>query len=535
MNLFKTILHASKTIGVITCICLLLTSCSNPSFKRPSGQLAPVNFGNQPQHVRELMLQRTVLLQEGKLYESARVGAQIDALITNPLAKEDNQQSIVETLTLLATQELETVKQSANRNMKGWIDLALILKLQPRAGTQSRTIGRWKNSNPRHSFNGPALSQFLEDRQITYKTPSKVAVFLPSRGAYASAAKTIRKGITTASYLLRKQWRPSITFYDTSAAPVEALYSHAVRDGAKAVIGPFDKTNVDRISRSGSLSIPVVALNETGGSSRHNLYQFSLSPEKEITQVASLAWTRGLKNVIVFAPDTRLGDRLSNHFITLWQQFGGNVLDSNKYTPKQADYSVPIKEILKLDESIQRHQTLKQKLRLDIKFEERRRKDIDFIFLIASPREARLIRPQFRFHRASDLVIYSTSKIYEGNENSANDRDLDGIQFCDMPSIIDKESGGANSHAELLKNWPDVHGTHQRLFSLGLDAYQVIPHLERLRNQYSARFNGHTGILSVDNQGHIARQLTCASFKKGSSYATGLAPQIQQLTPTFFD
>ncbi len=65
------------------------------------------------------------------------------------------------------------------------------------------------------------------------------------------------------------------------------------------------------------------------------------------------------------------------------------------------------------------------------------------IFMLATPRQARLINPQLSFYRASRLPVYATSQVYTGYPDSSLDTDLNNVAFCDMPWILD--SNGAHA------------------------------------------------------------------------------------------
>ncbi|MEW4981938.1 MAG: penicillin-binding protein activator [Cycloclasticus sp.] len=473
-------------------------------------------------------LSSSAFFQSGNLIESARERVLLDALLNQSDEKLNNQAELLEVLSLLSEQALTFLRPTADNNMAGWIDLALIFKQQVIFNANSSVVDVWKEQHPSHTANGAFLYSLAEQAQIDFKTPDKVGVFLPSQGPFATAAQSIRKGITAAAYSMANSWPLNITFYDTSAASIETLYQQAINDGINVIIGPLDKANIAKITALNELAIPVIGLNKNGNHHSHNYYEFSLSPEEDITQVLSLAWLKGHEKALILAPQSRSGERLARHFSTLWQQLGGDILGVQTYPLKQADYSAPIKNLLQIDNSIHRFKQLRQRLNLNIEFEERRRHDADFIFLLAAPREGRLIKPQLRFHRAANVTVFSTSKIYEGELNKVANRDLDGTFFCDMPWLIEPNNELDDQLNKALKLWPNARGLHRRLLAFGYDAYQLIPHLERLQSNDFARLKGKTGILAVNNSNVISRQLSCGRFKRGSIKSLGLAPHLER-------
>ena len=73
---------------------------------------------------------------------------------------------------------------------------------------------------------------------------------------------------------------------------------------------------------------------------------------------------------------------------------------------------------------------------------------------------------------------------------------------------------------ELLRDSLDLQLTSSqsrlpRFAALGIDAYQVIPHLQRLAAYEYDRYDGTTGKLSIAGQNRIYRELNWAKFKDG--------------------
>jgi len=482
---------------------------------------------NTQQRIDLHTLISSAFFQAGNLIESARERIVLDALISQPNEKLNNQINLLGVLSLISEHALNFLRPTADSNMAGWIDLAIIKKQQVTFNPSSPSVDSWKQQHPSHTANGSFLSTIAEQSQQNFKAPNKVGIFLPSQGPFAQAAFSIRRGITAAAYSMANKWPLNINFYDTSSASIETLYQQAIDDGIKVIIGPLDKANISKMTAIMDLSIPVIGLNKNGNHHSNNYYEFSLSPEEDITQILSLAWLKGHQKALILTPQSNSGERLASHFSTIWQQLGGEILGVQTYAVKQADYSIPIKNLLQIDDSIHRFKQLRQRLNLNIKFEERRRHDADFIFLLATPREGRLIKPQLRFHRAANIAVFSTSKIYEGELNKVANRDLDDVFFCDMPWLIESDNGQNDPLSNALALWPNTRGLYRRLTAFGYDAYQLIPRLEHLQTNDFARLNGKTGILSMNNN-VINRQLSCGQFKHGQIKSLGLAPHLER-------
>ncbi|PCI70815.1 MAG: LppC family lipoprotein [Piscirickettsiaceae bacterium] len=489
--------------------------------------LDAINTGllTNSQRIELHTLRSSAFFQSGNLYESARERVKLDALALPTDERILNQNALVETLQLLSIQALDILKPVPNDPMFAWIELAIALKVQPSNNNPAITL--WRQNYPTHSANNGLLPHLLQKGQQAHKPSGKVAVFLPNTGPYASTAQQIRQGIMSAAYTLDNT-TTNVTFYDSHNTAITTLYQQALRDGMQAIIGPLDKQRVAELHQLPDHSIPVIALNKFEGNAPNQTVSLSLNPEDDVVQVASLVWLKGYQRALILTPQTKFGQRLASHFANIWQQFGGTINGVQTYNPKQADYSTSIKSLLHIDNSQNRFKQLRRQLNLSIEFKERRRQDVDFIFLIASPRDGRLIKPQLRFHHATQLPVFSTGKIYDGNHNPVANSDLDDVYFCDIPSLIEPNNYVEIDTTSLSNQWGLSGGSSKRLFALGVDAYQAITQIDRLKNNTLARFSGSTGILSMTPQGKVNRQLSCATFKRGKIKPLGLAPHLEK-------
>src|SRR5690606_12307557 len=172
------------------------------------------------------------------------------------------------------------------------------------------------------------------------------------------------------------------------------------------IVGPLQKALVDQLLDLGDLELPVLALNAVEGeqSSSGQVYQFALLPENEARQIAERAWRDGHRRVAIRSPRQVPGEDLFNRkrdsFIARWQQLGGRVVQQESYGE---DYTAVIERLLDLDESEARRAQLRQVLGRPLEFTQRRRQDIDFILLIASPATARQIKPSLAYLYAGDI------------------------------------------------------------------------------------------------------------------------------------
>ncbi len=428
-----------------------------------------------------------------------------------------NQQQIWDQVLNLSTLEMQTLTaETQSQTLQGWLALAT---LSQQAGNKpmqlNAAIANWQQQYPNH----PA-SRFIAELKSTQLTPDHIAVLLPLHGKLKAPGQAIRDGLM-AAYYKQGNNRVALKFYDTTkVASMAALYQQAVNEGAQFVIGPLQKPKVQQLLQVRNLSVPTLALNETNNSGRlpANLYQFGLSPRDEASLVAKRAWRDGHRAALVIAPQNAWGQGIANNFKSAWQQRGGRIIGAMSFN-RQTNLKLAVKQLLHIDQSDARDKNINQILgSRKIKFTPRRRNDADMIFIVAMPTAARQIRPLLNFYYARRLPIYATSIIYAGNPSPARDKDINGVIFCDMPWVFAEGGELQQQHQQLANLWPEAYNRYTRLYAMGLDAYRLAQRLSRLQRLPSYGIKGATGILSLDPQHRIRRQLQWAKIKNGTPH-----------------
>jgi len=455
----------------------------------------------------------------GNAIEAARQLIWLGGLIDDPAQKLANQYLIWEQLSNLSDDALQRLRTSPPPDpLSGWMELVLLTRQNLRDSQRwNAELDNWRMRYPGHSAATTLLPDLLNQVGQFGARAQHVAVLLPLSGPAADSAMAIRDGIMVAYYQDALE-RPELHFYDTggNAQMLWSVYQSAVQEGAEFVIGPLLKDSIQQLARSGDLPVPVLALNQTSNERTGlPLYQFGLAPEDEARQVAEKMINDGHRQVIALVPDTAWGSRVLAAFEQQLINLGGEILTSAQYAPDSADFKSPIQRTLNLDASKNRHRALERFLGEKLDFEPRRRQDVDAIFLLGFPRQARQLKPQLRFHHAGDIPIYSTSHVFAASPDPSLDRDMDGLFFCDIPWVLDYEGRWSGQREQLLSVWPVRSQRFQRLFALGYDAYQVGPWLESLNMPGFAYFPGATGVLTLDQNKQLHRALVWAQFRKG--------------------
>lgn len=328
--------------------------------------------------------------------------------------------------------------------------------------------------------------------------PAGIALILPLSGPLAATAEAVRDGFLAAA--LKNAHRLPIRLYDSGDSTASGLtaYQQALREGASFVVGPLRKESIAAIAALGAPQAPVLALNYLDDSARspNNFFQLGLAPEDEAIAAAEHAVAQGHKRAIALVPQTEWGDRVLVAFDKRLRELGGVTLKTARYKPGTTDYGKIMPNLMGIDTS-----------KSDA--EQRRREDIDFIFMPARASDSRMIWPQFRFHRGNGLPIYATSMIYEGSY----DKELSGVRFCDMPMMLQADSTWASARNDAA-DLPSIK--HQpRLYALGYDAYNLVGLLQSGRLQTGTAIPSATGNLQMKSNGAVSRSLGCAQFRDG--------------------
>ncbi|HHJ39618.1 MAG: hypothetical protein AXA67_09910 [Methylothermaceae bacteria B42] len=477
----------------------------------------------KPQRIHYHKIRAASFAILGNLKNSLQERLTLSQLLRTAQEIEENNQAILEALLLLSPDELEQIQTIPHRDMPGWVALARIISRYSSLSPElERALYRWRLAYPDH----PAkyrrfLEHFLAQRQRSFQPPQQIAVLLPQSGPFQNAAEAIKTGIATAQNLPSNSYFPALSYYDSESADPVSLYQQASQEGAELILGPLQKSNVEQLGQITKLNPPVLSLNRIENLYRSGLYQFSLSPEEEARQVANSAWLHNHQRALILVPDTAFGQRIGEYFASYWQTLGGTVLEIQYFDNTVSDFSKPIERLLNIDESRQRFRSLKRVIGNAV-METRIRRDADFLFLVANPKQGRLIRPQLLFYRAEYLPVYATSSIYGGHRNPRWDKDLEGVRFCDIPWLLGGEYQNAPSLQAFEAEQGRFPGPYLRLVALGIDAYHL-PFTLLVNGQ---RYPGTTGALTLRDDGHIARQLTCAEFKNGVPVIYGMAPDI---------
>ncbi|MGB3611177.1 MAG: penicillin-binding protein activator [Cellvibrio sp.] len=452
----------------------------------------------------------------GETHNSVRERITLTALLTDPQAEASNHEEIWQTLMTMSQGDLqERSLNESDHTLRGWYSLAALSKNnQTNLERQQAQVDAWRAQWPGHPANRNLPSDLQLLRTLIDNQPRQIALLLPLQGRLAKAGEAVRDGFFAAYYRASSERAvmPVIRQYDSSG-DVLAVYDQAVNDGAELIIGPLEKEKVAELSLLPSLPVPVLTLNYPDTqpvTPVDGLYQFGLAAEDEARQVARQAYLEGHRLAMIMIPTQEWSERSAKAFSDEWQSLGGTVVNTSQFVGT-GDYSRVIKSSMQIEESQARAVELERRLGTNLQFEARRRQDIDMIFLIADPAQARQIKPTLAFHYAGNIPVYATSHIYSGTPNPGLDRDLNGVRFNTMPWLFDDQ----NPEKKIIDQNTQSSAIYSRLHAMGVDAFRLYPRLPQLAQVPEMRLYGATGALRLLPDGRIEREQVWARIRSG--------------------
>ncbi len=322
-----------------------------------------------------------------------------------------------------------------------------------------------------------------------YRPPERLAVLLPLSGPLRYAGASVRDGLLAGYYAERRR-RPQIRFYDTAKAGVLPAYQSAITEQAQMIVGPLNRNEVTALAAQVDPNIPVLALNRSdtplaGGAS------FALTPDDEGIAAAERMLSRGLTKAVLIGERDESARRATSAFKQRFTEKGGEVLGA-----------------VEIDGTISDHASTLQPLA------QRTAGMAQAIFLSLRAKAARVVVPQLELAGFVSLPKTATSLILAGGGDRRLDRELDGVEYPELPWLIDA-SIDIDQAENVASTLPSARGAGIRLFAFGLDAWRLVGYFDHLSSQPGTTMRGASGTLSFDGAGSVLREPTWAIFSGG--------------------
>ncbi|MBS7457752.1 penicillin-binding protein activator [Coralloluteibacterium stylophorae] len=320
-----------------------------------------------------------------------------------------------------------------------------------------------------------------------YRPPERVAVLLPLSGDLAAAGEAVRDGYLTALYGEHRRV-PAVRFYDSEVGGAGEAYAQAVAEGAQLVVGPLAQEEVAALFARAP-QVPLLALNRVDTPPPPGSVSFSLAPEDEGVAVAERLLQRGLRRVLVIVGGDDHARRSAGAFRQRLAQQGGEIVDEIALTTPGPDYTPMLVASPAMG-------------------------GFDAVFLAMRAPQARLLVPQLTASGLGGRPMLATSLILSGGGNPQQDRELDGVEYPELPWALLPQPGLPDA-ASLGDRLPSARGNALRLFAFGVDAWKLTAYLDMLAGSSESGINGATGELGLDAFGNVTRTPAWAMFSGG--------------------
>ncbi|OLQ92722.1 penicillin-binding protein [Vibrio ponticus] len=422
-------------------------------------------------------------------------------------------QSIWENLTQYSAQELNQFTVNPNETVfAGWVQLATYNATLAGNITQLKSsIEQWLVDNPNHpaALYTPEAIENILSLEIT--KPVNTALLLPLSGKFAKQAQLIRDGFIL-QMMNDEQRDPNatLTVIDTNVNDPASLQQTFIDKNIDFVVGPLVKSNIAALQQAQTATgapLPMLALNIPDDiQSGSNVCYLALSPEQEVAQAAKHLYQQGYRYPLILAPKGRLGQRVVEAFDQEWDKYSTNKVAVNLFTDKR-QLQRSINTAFGLQESQQHIAQMESLLGMQLESQPRSRRDIDAVYIVAGSSELTLIKPFIEVAINPDTnppKLFSNSRSNSGRQQY---EDLTGVMYSDIPLLIQPNSA---IEAQMNQMWPKGSNAEKRLQALGMDAYLLMEQLPQMKVVQGATVNGNTGVLSIDSNCVVQREISWA-------------------------
>ena len=382
-------------------------------------------------------LRAKLFYQVGDITQATHALVQREVWLLEPDQIQDNHRTLWERLRERAP-DADAANAAGDKTTAGWLALANIGNhVWADRSELERALQRWSRRFPNHPAGQTILPKRFDFAAADLSAGErKIGLALPLTGNFSGAATAIQNGFMAGYYASIKQAKnnksptATIRVYDSNALDdPNALLLSARADNIDVLVGPLQKGLATELSQRNDLGFPVLALNYTENSATaSDFYQFGLAPEDEARAAARRGLRQGMSTAIALVPEGEWGARILEAFRDEFSAARGQLLDYATYNPNAQDHGGPIKRLLRNGQGGPG--------------ENGEQAGADMIFIAAQPQQARQIRQQLRFHRASRLPVMATSHVFSGVVNRGNDTDLMALllPICPGPSVIQPTS-----------------------------------------------------------------------------------------------
>ncbi|MBS9435130.1 penicillin-binding protein activator [Photorhabdus hainanensis] len=344
----------------------------------------------------------------------------------------------------------------------------------------------------------------------------------PSEAApVESATPTIQTTPVIANAPINTQ---QVKIYDTASQPLENLLMQAKQDGVNLVVGPLLKPDVVKLAQINT-SLNMLVLNELDNAQpQPNICYFSLSPEDEAKNAAEHIWQQQKQNPLILVPRGTFGDRMANAFAQEWQKQGGHTVLQQTFGS-----SAELKQLINRGTGIRLtgtavNVTSNQPTSIaigDLEIPQINTNavpastggPVDAVYIVSTLDELTLIKTMIDMAISSrdKPALYASSRSNQAGVGPDFRLEMEGMQFSDIPLIAGANLPLVQQAANKFANDYSL----MRLYAMGIDAWSLANQFSQVQLQSDFHLNGASGVLSVQENCTIFRQLSWMKYHQG--------------------
>ncbi len=366
-----------------------------------------------------------------------------------------------------------------------------------------------------------------------------IGVLLPLSGNYASYGDLVKNGLELALQEHNKTQLPARFIYKDTAIPertsAQQVTSLSADDKVMAIIGPLLAKGAELAAQQAQLEmVPLITmaqgkkLPEVG----NFIFRDALTAEQQVKALVDYAITSNHISFSILRPENRLGQKMSDLFVTALQQAGGEIIDIVSYPEDSTDFKKQIEQLLWEDRVV----AIPEEEIIVVEGEEEetteKRKPIELEYALAPSHalfipdyadKIQQIAPQLLFYGFKDVTLLGISGWNSADLASRTGRFLSSAVFVDafFTASTDPE---IQRFVELYRQTYQQEPTilEAQAFEIATILLQIIDDPEvgnrddlrsRLTTIYN--FNGITGTSGFDIYGEAIKQLHLLKIERG--------------------
>ncbi|CAM2815944.1 penicillin-binding protein activator [Vibrio rarus] len=489
--------------------------------EQPTDALKQLNFRNEwrlesSQWQRYYELRSTIYQALYQPLKAAR-----EQVLKADFIAEDQQQANVEQIWALLTSatadELKAMVVAENeQELQGWRKLAILHQsYSHNVPKLQKSLQAWIDANIHHPAALYTPKEILDILALEIVQPEKTALVLPLSGKFAKQASVIRDGFVFA--MMQDENRLPDTDYliiDSNKNNPQQIQQQLQEQDVDFIVGPLMRNTIEQlqdIQQQSSSPIPMLALNFPKDILEDTDFCYvTLSPEQEAAEAAQHLAESGAKYPLIIAPRGSYGKRMTAAFKKAWEE-NNETKSSVSYFTSKSQLQYAVNNVFGLRASQRRITQMNSLMHMEMESEERSRRDIDAVYIVAGDAELNLIKPFINVAinpEATPPKLYANSLSNTGIKRPS--QDLSGVIYSDIPMLVEPNE---ELDSQMLEVWGKSNNQQKRLRALGMDAYSLINALPNMKISPEHSIKGQTGVLSINDQCVIQRQLSWAEYE----------------------